>query len=107
MHEIDERNTGMHVQLTRRPSSQPRLYAEEAARADAVLIRPAVSDDGAALQRLAFLDSARLPAGDTIVAEQAGSLVAAMSLHDGATIADPFRPTADIVTLLKVRAGQR
>jgi hypothetical protein len=41
-----------------------------------------------------------------VVAEQGGSLVAAVSLGDGASIADPFRATADTVGLLRMRAGQ-
>jgi len=96
----------MQLELTRRPGWQVRVRAEEAARVDPLVIRPGLAADRDALQRLAFLDSARYPAGETIVAEQAGSLVAAISLEDGATIADPFRATADIVTLLQVRAGQ-
>jgi len=70
------------------------------------VIRRAVAADETALLRLADLDSARRPAGDTVIAEQAGSLVAAVSLSDGASIADPFRPTADIVGLLRMRAAQ-
>ena len=72
----------------------------------AIVIRPAVAADAGALLRLAALDSARRPAGEMLVAEQAGSLVAALSLSDGDAIADPFRPTADIVGLLRMRAGQ-
>jgi hypothetical protein len=44
-----------------------------------VLIRAARGSDGAALGRLAQLDSARVPAGDLIVAETDGTLVAAHS----------------------------
>lgn len=72
----------------------------------AIVIRPAVAADGTGLQRLADLDSARRLLGDTVVAEQAGSLVAAVSLRDGSAIADPFRATADIVGLLRLRARQ-
>ena len=70
-----------------------------------VLIRAARGSDGAALGRLAELDSARVPAGDLIVAETDGSLVAAHSPDARATIADPFRPTADVVRLLEVRGA--
>ena len=72
----------------------------------AVVIRPAVAADANALLRLAELDSALVPAGDTVVAEQGGSLIAAVALSDGASISDPFRPTADIVALLQLRAAQ-
>jgi hypothetical protein len=88
----------------------PDLETERRQRVDpywtAVVIRPAVAADAVAVLRLAALDSARPPTGETLVAEQAGSLVAALSLSDGDVIADPFRPTADIVGLLRMRAGQ-
>ena len=70
-----------------------------------VLIRAARGSDGAALGRLAQLDSARVPAGDLIVAETDGTLVAALSPQARASIADPFRPTADVVRLLEVRGA--
>ena len=73
--------------------------------APTVLIRAARGSDGAALGRLAGLDSARVPAGDLIVAETDGTLVAAHSPAARATIADPFRPTADVVRLLEVRGA--
>jgi hypothetical protein len=40
-----------------------------------------------------------------LVAEADGTLVAARSLATGATIADPFRPTADVTALLALRAA--
>jgi hypothetical protein len=73
--------------------------------APTVLIRAARGSDGAALGRLAELDSARVPAGELIVAETDGTLVAAHSPGARATIADPFRPTADVVRLLEVRGA--
>ena len=72
--------------------------------APSVLIRAARGSDGPALARLAALDSAALPTGDMLVAEVDGELVAARSLATGATIADPFRPTADVVALLTLRS---
>jgi hypothetical protein len=73
--------------------------------APTVLIRAARGSDGVALDRLAELDSSRVPAGDLIVAESDGALVAAHSPDARATIADPFRPTADVVHLLEVRGA--
>jgi hypothetical protein len=72
-----------------------------------VTIRPAFPDDAAALARLAALDSARLPAGPLLVAEVEGELWAAVPLaaRDRA-IADPFRPSGDLVVLLRQRARQ-
>ena len=57
----------------------------------------------AAAEQLARLDSQRPLAGEILVAEQSGELVAALGADRA--IADPFRPTADLVTLLRVRSG--
>jgi len=56
--------------------------------------------------RLAALDSARPAAGDHLVAEVGGTPVAALPLEGGRAVADPFRPTAEVVTLLTARAAQ-
>ena len=69
----------------------------------AVVIRAARGSDGAALNDLAQLDSQRPLAGDVLVAEQGGALVAAVAGER--VIADPFRPTAEVVSLLRLRAG--
>jgi len=73
--------------------------------APSVLIRAARGSDGAALERLAELDSSRVPAGTLLVAEADGRLVAAIASSTGETIADPFLPTADVVALLQLRAA--
>ena len=73
--------------------------------ANSVLIRAARGSDGAALERLAALDSAELPAGALLVAEADGRLVAAISSASGEAIADPFLPTADVIALLELRAA--
>jgi hypothetical protein len=69
-------------------------------------VRTATEADGADLLRLARLDSSRPPSGQVIVAEDRGVMVAAMSVDNGATIADPFRATAAIVAMLHLRAEQ-
>jgi hypothetical protein len=72
-----------------------------------ITIRPGYADDERALYRLAALDSAAgVPPAPLLVAELDGELSAALSLTDGSSIADPFRPTADIVALLRAHAGQ-
>jgi len=68
-------------------------------------IRAARSSDAAQLRRLAQLDSARVPVGELLVAESDGAVVAAHSPASGATIADPFRRTADVVELLVMRGA--
>jgi hypothetical protein len=70
-----------------------------------VLIRAAMRSDGAALHRLAALDSTRVPTGELIVAETDGALVAAHAPDTGVTIADPFRHTAEVVELLHLRGS--
>jgi len=65
--------------------------------------RPA---DEAAIRRLALLDSARPLRGEALVAEVSGRPVAAIDLSDGRVVADPFEHTADVVELLRVRAGE-
>jgi hypothetical protein len=75
-----------------------------ARRSDPVTIRHAHPTDLSALERLAALDSRRLPSGELFVAEVAGQLVAAVSIDTGAVVADPFEPTAAIVDLLRVHA---
>ena len=68
-------------------------------------IRYATAADRPALERLAQLDSSRVPA-DPVIACVDGKLAAAISTRDGAVIADPFVPTADTVALLRRRARQ-
>lgn len=71
-----------------------------------VTIRRSVPADTRAIERLAALDSARAPAGDLVVAEVDGCLVAALPLHGGRPVADPFQPTAELVRLLELRLSQ-
>jgi hypothetical protein len=68
----------------------------------AVLIRAARGSDGAALENLARMDSQRPLGGDVLLAEQDGAIVAAIGGER--TIADPFRPTADVLALLRMHA---
>jgi len=67
-------------------------------------IRPADLADLAGLDRLAALDSASPPTGDVLVAEVGGELWAALEIDSGATIADPFRPSGELVELLRLHA---
>jgi hypothetical protein len=72
----------------------------------AIVIRQSRPEDERALERLAGLDSAAVPAAPILVAEADGALRAALSLHDGAVIANPFHRTAPLVALLTARAEQ-
>jgi hypothetical protein len=69
-----------------------------------VLVRPALAVDASDLDRLAALDSARPLTGEVLLAVSAGEVAAAMSLDTGAVIADPLRPTAHLVELLRTAA---
>jgi hypothetical protein len=69
-----------------------------------VVIRAARGSDGIALDDLARLDSQRPLDGDVLLAEQDGALVAALA--GDRVIADPFRPTSDVIELLRLRAGR-
>jgi hypothetical protein len=71
-----------------------------------ISIRPATDADNSTLLRLAALDSAPAPRGPVLVADLDGEIVAARSLTRARSIADPFRPTADISDLLELRARQ-
>ena len=75
--------------------------------AETLTIRLAVPADGPALGRLAQLDSAPAPQPvPMLVAEVGGELCAALPLDGGRAIADPFRPTAELVAILGERARQ-
>jgi hypothetical protein len=67
-------------------------------------IRLATIADESAVSRLAALDSSTPPAGEVLLAEMGHELWAALSLDTGAAVADPFRPSADLVELLRLRA---
>jgi len=73
---------------------------------DGVNVRLMRPEDRAGLCRLAALDSGPIPFGAWLVAEVEGELWAAMPLHGGRALADPFHHTADLVSLLEMRAGQ-
>jgi hypothetical protein len=71
-----------------------------------ITIRYSSTADDQAIARLAALDSARAPQGAVLLAEVGGEAQAALSVTDGHAVADPFRPTAEIVALLRERAEQ-
>ncbi len=79
--------------------------------ASPITIRRATEDDARSLDRLARLDSRRLPAGPHLLALADDVPVAAISLSSGQTVANPFAATDAVVDLLAERAahlgGQR
>lgn len=70
----------------------------------ALTIRRATTADAFALRRLAAIDSAAPPTGAILLAEMGDELWAAVAIENGAAIADPFRPSGDLVDLLRFRA---
>jgi hypothetical protein len=70
----------------------------------AIEIRSAGDGDARALRRLASLSGELLPEGPFVLAEVDGEPLAALSLSTGASLADPFRATYDLVALLRLRA---
>jgi hypothetical protein len=71
-----------------------------------ITIRVATASDQAAIRRLAVLDSAFPPTGEVLLAEAGNELWAAVSVGSGHAVADPFRPSADLVELLRLRAAR-
>ena len=69
-------------------------------------VRVADDHDAYVLAQLAAVDSAEPLEGRVLVAEIDGRPVAAISMTDSTVVADPFRRTADIVQMLRVRAAQ-
>jgi len=90
---------------TARPSPTKKA-ADMLTSQNTIVIRAAHREDALALDHLAQLDSSAVPAAPILVAEVNGALRAALSMGDGAFVADPFTPTAELVTLLEVRARQ-
>jgi hypothetical protein len=75
--------------------------------AQSITLRHATTADERALRNLAALDSQRLAAGPFLVAEIDGELRSALSLSDGAVIADPFRHTANLIELLRAHGASQ
>jgi hypothetical protein len=82
------------------------LETDDPARSGEMTIRRHDGDPDPALRRLADLDGSSVPASPVLVAAVGGEPLAAISLADGAAIADPFRPTGGAVELLRLRAEQ-
>ncbi len=94
----------MTTTLLRRKDPAPsRARADEPTRLTIRLAGPA---DASAITGLARLDSSRAPRGEVLLAEVGDELWAALSLEDGHAVADPFRPSGDLVFLLLERSRE-
>jgi hypothetical protein len=67
--------------------------------------RMAVPEDTPNLRRLAALDSQPPLSGPALMGEIDGVPAAAISLTSGRVVADPFRPTAELVATMRLRAA--
>ena len=100
--------------LPRGPRSSPKAPAVRTARpsrrADAqahrFIVRLAEPGDESILRHLAALDSSRLPDGQLLVGEMGGGIQAAVPVMGGRAIANPFVRTAELVSVLELRAEQ-
>jgi hypothetical protein len=72
-----------------------------------ITLQRATAADDALLHRLSRLDSARPLTRPALLAVVDDRPVAAASLTDGRTVADPFTPSADVVGLLHAYIGGR
>jgi hypothetical protein len=69
-----------------------------------IVIRSASPADEQAIAVLGVIDGGRLlPSGDVMVAEVGGRLRAAVG-SNGVAISDPFWPSSDLVSMLRVQA---
>jgi hypothetical protein len=75
--------------------------------ARAIVIRGAGEGDARALRRLAHLEGRWLsPQLRILVAEVDGEVQAALPVNGGEALADPFRHTAALVEMLRLRASE-
>jgi hypothetical protein len=64
-------------------------------------LRPATEDDAVAVARLVELEEALPLTGDVLLAELDGYVIAAVSVREDHAVADIFRPTAELVAMLR------
>ena len=100
-HQQSDLDRRTRAAFARQPLPEPAADLQEA-----VVLRLCTVADDAALERLAILETRPAPAGRYVVAEVDGAVVAAISLVSGTVLADPFRPTAELLPLLGLRAEQ-
>src|SRR3954449_12037588 len=96
----DRRVAAAAARTARQATSSPSVAGASRER---VVLRPAQRQDAVALDRLAALDGVRRPAGELMLAEVDGEILAAVPVEGGRAIADPFRPTRDLIDLFHAR----
>ena len=103
---IEARPDEIHRDARREAAALESACSSRPASVPVVTIRVYSPSDASALKRLAPLDSSHVSAGPFSLAEIGGELRAALSLTDGAILADPSYPTAAFLHLLVIRAPQ-
>jgi hypothetical protein len=93
------------IRSHRRPARYDGTRHRVAAWSRPVGLRVAGDRDLPELERLAELETRRLPAGPHLIAESGGGIRAALSLSTGELIADPFCRTAELAELLRCLSG--
>jgi len=66
-------------------------------------LRHATDADARAIARLVEMEDAEALNGEVLLAELDGYVIAALTVGDDRAVADSFRPTADILALLRER----
>jgi hypothetical protein len=95
-----------HKRALRAAAEHSRINAGHATPVTRLTLRYASAADSERLRRLAELDSAEPPSGETLIAEIDGRIRAALPLDGSQPIADPFHRGADLIELLRLRAAQ-
>jgi len=88
-----------------RRANSPREASDCEEAYESVTVRRSYPDDGPSVRRLAERDGRRVPPEPMLVAEVGGRLLAARSLENGASVADPRHPTAHLAELLALRSA--
>jgi len=84
----------------------PAALARQVGGRGEIAIRPARPADAREVRRLAQLVDRAVPTEPLLLAESDGTVVVALSTSTGDVVSDPFRATADLVDLLRLRSVQ-
>jgi hypothetical protein len=84
----------------------PATLARQVGGRGEIAIRAALPTDAGALRLLAQLVDRHVPVAPVLLATSDGVVVAALSTASGEVVTDPFRATADLVELLRLRSAQ-
>jgi hypothetical protein len=103
-----ESSTRRRTALVERASSRLKTLVQPARRAEpgALTIRHAGPEDERAVARLAELDDREPPSGPLLLAEVEQEILVVLPFDGTAPVADPLRPTAGLVDLLRLRRRQ-